>query len=538
MKTISVKYLGIFCLVILVGQIFGQEIQWANHAGGSGTENGGSSVIDKSGNSYFCGIFKGHECIFKTDTLHQWGYNGMFIVKYDADGDEIWVKRYGNYNKDIPVGFSDMVYDSSSNKIYCTGGIFIDGQGNLNFIAEYDTAGRNIWMRTYPGVSLSSGFNALTLDENENIYVTGSISTTVKFDTIPVSAGGFIAKFDSNGQCIWAKRKFGYNSTSISEVTTIGIKVRNEKIFVSGHLEYNGTVFIDTMQISHKGYGSSLVMCFDNNCNIQWVSEGISKTTFSYSDLAIDKSSNIYFTGGFGDTISFSGNLLVTLPFMTDMFLVKYNKYGEVQWSKQTHAEHSEGLDLISDENGNTYVTGYFYGEASFGSYKLKSLSTKDMFLARYDSTGDCKGVINFPNGNGNGLSQDVNGNPLLIFIFYTMTTMGQNTFNSYGSSDVIFIKASAITGIGETKKSKQNQLLIFANPNTGKCKITIPEEFIQEKNLTLHVFDSEGKLIQQAPIEKVDGKIKLNIEAQAKGIYNAILSNGKKSYTGKIVYR
>jgi len=65
-----------------------------------------------------------------------------------------------------------------------------------------------------------------------------------------------------------------------------------------------------------------------------------------------------------------------------------------------------------------------------------------------------------------------------------------------------------------------------------------IPYEFIPEKQITLLLFDSQGRLIQQAPVDnKTDGKIKLNIEAQAKGMYNVILSNGKKSYSGKIIF-
>jgi hypothetical protein len=33
------------------------------------------------------------------------------------------------------------------------------------------------------------------------------------------------------------------------------------------------------------------------------------------------------------------------------------------------------------------------------------------------------------------------------------------------------------------------------------------------------------------------EGKIKLNISAQARGVYNAVLSNGKKNYSGRIVF-
>ena len=52
-----------------------------------------------------------------------------------------------------------------------------------------------------------------------------------------------------------------------------------------------------------------------------------------------------------------------------------------------------------------------------------------------------------------------------------------------------------------------------------------------------LSIFDNTGKLIQQNNLNINDGTIKLSLEAEAKGIYNVSLSNGKSSYSGKIVF-
>ncbi len=524
----------IFSFSISIIPINAQQILWDNHAGGPGMDNGKASIIDNSGNTYFTGIYKGNECYFQTDTLYQWGYNGMFIIKYDSKGNELWVKGYGNSNLDISQEIMDMVYDSSSNIIYCTGRIFITSQGIRNFLAKMDDSGKIIWLKTISGVSLFSSFSALTISENKEIFVTGSISTTVNFDTIPVAPGGFIAKFDSNGNCIWARNKIGLNS----QVDITGIKYNNNNLFVAGYMTCDKTIFIDTIKIDHNGYGSSMIMCFDSEGNVQWVTEGVSKMTYSYSDLEMDNSEGgIYYTGCFKDSISFAGNVLRTLKGNIDMFLVKLDRFGKVQWLKQTNATSAEGIDLISDDIGNTYITGYFEGKATFGDYQITSLSSNDFFLTRYNANGECKGVINFANGNGNGLSQDADGNPAFIFIFEGTTTVGRNTYESYGATDFIFAKCSAITGLEEPQKNDQNQLLIYANPNTGKCNITIPDEFKNESDLTLQVYDLKGKLVQQSKVELSEGNIRLNIEARAKGMYTAILSNGKKSYSGKIVF-
>ena len=81
------------------------------------------------------------------------------------------------------------------------------------------------------------------------------------------------------------------------------------------------------------------------------------------------------------------------------------------------------------------------------------------------------------------------------------------------------------------------NELVIYANPNAGKCTITIPDEFKKETKLTLQIFDNTGQLLQQTPVEMMQDKISVNITAEAKGMYTAVLSNGKKSYTGKIIF-
>jgi len=43
--------------------------------------------------------------------------------------------------------------------------------------------------------------------------------------------------------------------------------------------------------------------------------------------------------------------------------------------------------------------------------------------------------------------------------------------------------------------------------------------------------------MIQQTQVIMNEDKVRVNLEAEAKGIYNVTLSNKKKSYQGKIVF-
>ncbi|MBL0258275.1 MAG: T9SS type A sorting domain-containing protein [Bacteroidetes bacterium] len=102
---------------------------------------------------------------------------------------------------------------------------------------------------------------------------------------------------------------------------------------------------------------------------------------------------------------------------------------------------------------------------------------------------------------------------------------------------DAFIARSSPLTAIEENARHQNNQLVIYANPNQGRCKLEIPDEFVHERSLLLQIFDNNGRMIQQTQVIMNEDKVRVNLEAEAKGIYNVTLSNMKKSYQGKIVF-
>ncbi|MBT3648918.1 MAG: hypothetical protein HN542_11845 [Flavobacteriales bacterium] len=47
-----------------------------------------------------------------------------------------------------------------------------------------------------------------------------------------------------------------------------------------------------------------------------------------------------------------------------------------------------EGMDIVVDGSGNSYTTGYFSGNASFGSTSFSSSGATDVFLVKTNSSG------------------------------------------------------------------------------------------------------------------------------------------------------
>jgi hypothetical protein len=80
-------------------------------------------------------------------------------------------------------------------------------------------------------------------------------------------------------------------------------------------------------------------------------------------------------------------------------------------------------------------------------------------------------------------------------------------------------------------------QLFIYPNPSPGACNVVIPEEFQHESSLTLSIYDNSGKLVQQIVIDNENPEYSLELTLKAKGVYVAVLSNGKRSVRGRIVF-
>jgi hypothetical protein len=254
-------------------------------------------------------------------------------------------------------------------------------------------------------------------------------------------------------------------------------------------------------------------------------------------NIATDNLGHIFTTGSIDKTGIFGNDTLIS-PGYRDCYLAKYSVDGNLNWVTTTNSSISaSGSSVASSSDGTVYLSGVFHGTALFGNTMLTS-SAMDMFLARYAADGNNIGVRQYSTGGINGLALDGSNNICLTGNFSGTLNIGSNTFVSYGGSDLFAAKCSPIINGIEPLNAGPNQLLIYANPNSGVCNITIPEDFKNEKSLTLTIFNTQGKVIQNDLVEITSDKISLDIQAQATGMYNVIMTNGKKNYTGKIILK
>jgi hypothetical protein len=537
----------IFLIIISLSGIC-QSWEWAKQIG-SNQADWGLGTCDKDGNMYIVGVYEGSPCYFTDTSLTTAGqFSGMFISKYSNTGQELWVQGVGyGYSEDQTSGFGDILLDNSG-FLYVTGEFYqyaifdtillhsVNNSGDM-FLAKYTPEGKCIWAKSAGG-SGNDGGSGLAIDSASNVYVCGSNLATAIFDTISIIRGGFIAKYNSSGQCLWAKNKSKYNNPFFgSDLCYTAMTINKGNLYTCGYM-MNDTVLIDTVLIAHpKDYCGNIICCYTLGANIKWVGESSCLGAYSGENISTDLNGNIYATGAFWDSINFQGTTLINHG-NKDAFLCKYNPQGNLLWARQTNSTIAAyGNGIIPDSEGNCYATGWFQGTTKFGNDSIVADTYRDLFLAKYDGEGNFIGATHFGQAEGDLVSLDSNDNPYVEGNFWGDVTIGQNTLTSYGSADIFLAQSDKITGLQKIDYKEKYQLIINANPTTGKCNITIPDEFLHEKSLTLTVYDNQGKVIQVSTITLTENTIRLNLSAQASGIYNVVLTNGKKSYSGRIVF-
>ena len=137
--------------------------------------------------------------------------------------------------------------------------------------------------------------------------------------------------------------------------------------------------------------------------NVEWAKNfGGSATSLYNGDrgqgIAVDNNGNVYSTGYYQHSASF-GTSTLTNPAQEAVFVAKQDGSGNVIWATGFNSSStlaaSKGTRIITDNLGNVYTTGKFYGNVEFGGLTITPLgefdpnSRADIFVAKQNSSGD-----------------------------------------------------------------------------------------------------------------------------------------------------
>ena len=264
---------------------------WVEQAGGANNDYSYSVTADSIGNIIVTGRFK-ETAIFGDIEITSLGFNDIFIAKYDLEGNVVFVKQVGGPGNDygnsvvldrnssiIVTGYFEQEVSFGNNVLTSLGSSDI-------FIVKYDSEGNLIFVEQGGGIYKDQG-TSVTTDSDGNILVVGNIQGGAIFGEIEIASnvfiGMFIAKYDKDGNLLWVERAAGD-----AEGTGINTDL-NRNIIVSGFFGFFQEAVAIFGEIEVASYGSLdiFIAKYDTDGNLFWVEHAGGKRRDKANGLTI-----------------------------------------------------------------------------------------------------------------------------------------------------------------------------------------------------------------------------------------------------------
>ncbi|HVP35490.1 MAG TPA: SBBP repeat-containing protein [Terriglobales bacterium] len=291
-------------------------------------------TVDASGNVYVSGT--------SSEVSGAWFRMNYATLKYDSNGNMLWVSRYTPYEVKT-ADPTDLAVDDSGN-VYVTGTV-----GNYPYTCyttiKYNPQGKQLWRNTYNSPDyLNDRSSVIAVDGSHNVYVTGSTGTI---------------KYDADGKQLWVG-------------LWVGSDMRMDDL---GNIYLAGGISGDFATIKYYPNGDT-----------GWVRKynGPGDVNDGANAMAMDCFRNIYVTG-------YSGNW----P-NDDYATIKYDSNGNQLWVQRYNGPANywdQPSDITVDFSGNIYVTGKS-AQNSVSPYNFDYLTIKYVQFLRGDVNYDRQVVV------------------------------------------------------------------------------------------------------------------------------------------------
>lgn len=257
------------------------------------------------------------------------------------------------------------------------------------FITKYDSLGTVKWTKNIGSTGNDAG-NSIAVSQNGDFYVTGQFYNGASFDGTQITSIGlndiFIAKYNTSGTLQWVQAAGG-NSYDAGYAIDVD---SNGDAYVTGYFRGSAIFGTDTLTASSSIGIGTFVVKYSNTGTLLWTKGmGDNSSDNRGQSLIVDNANNVYVTGYFNGTISF-GTFNMTSAGSIDIFLAKYDSNGNPQWARQAGGPQSDwGYDVALDDIGYIYVVGYYSDQANFDNLQIQSIGNTDAFITKYDNQGN-----------------------------------------------------------------------------------------------------------------------------------------------------
>ncbi|MBN2364491.1 hypothetical protein JXL83_10220 [candidate division WOR-3 bacterium] len=308
--------------------------------------------------------------------------NDYWLIKTDAYGNEIWARTFGGPQDDV----CEHSLQTSDGGYIMIGRTFTGVSHSHDiFIVRTDASGELLWSKTYGEVLDDFGVSILQVSDGGFVVIGFTDNFGGGWDDI------WLIRTDKEGDTLWTKTFGGYASDLAYSINATS----DGGLIIAGSTESFGDdsaeiirVMTDTVKKEQEEQGchgpdQSMPVYFDTCDSDGWLirvdASGEIVWSKTYGECEYDHFYHAKQTqdGGFivtGVTRSAPGGF-------SDIWLVKTDGYGEVEWSKSFGGEKWDvGIEVEQVSDGDFIVIGY---TDSFGA------GGKDVWLLKTDASGN-----------------------------------------------------------------------------------------------------------------------------------------------------
>ncbi|MFY7970982.1 MAG: T9SS type A sorting domain-containing protein [Flavobacteriales bacterium] len=214
---------------------------WAKTIGAAGNDFSNALEINAEGNVFLTGNFSGTVTFEASSStvLSSVNATDAFLAQFTNDGSLVWIKQMAGANSSSGVTPVDIAFDHNNSLILVgnfSGTANFDTGNNMIsaiaagvvdvFMINFSLTGERNWIQSFGG-AFNDQVIGLTIDTEDNFYLTGIINNSCDFDpsgnSFILSSDGsndaFVAKYAGPGEFQWAERHGSINADFGMDVT-------------------------------------------------------------------------------------------------------------------------------------------------------------------------------------------------------------------------------------------------------------------------------------------------------------------------------
>lgn len=303
--------------------------QWGKVLDGGSLKAAGDLAVAPDGSIYLSGFFQG-QLVFGTDTtLVAHGNTDFFLAKFTATGQLLWA---------------------------------------LNCGGQEDTRGEALAVDPVTGDVVATGFYDKQAQFGDQTLVANTSDRDV-----------FVARFNSQGQVLWARRAGGVHDDNVSDLA----------IDATGHIYLTGS-FIGVINLA-EGFSIQSLNGIPDFYLLRYAPDGTPLLARSMGGALQEQATGIAIHGEtiticgyFEGSMSIDGFSLTTNNGQVRAFLAVFDPALQLTRLEGLQSPGDAlALSLVADDAGQCWVSGNFRQSIQFGNQTYPAIGGFDAFLAR-----------------------------------------------------------------------------------------------------------------------------------------------------------